>query len=360
MTERDDRAPTDGSGFFDIPGQITNALGQIADDASQRAYDIFTGYNIDDNTLGQSEYDFRYRVFPEDIGNSTVGHYMIININVPVLATGGGGQARSAYTGQFFNQSLFPGDGEASKVDTLRFGNAELIYGANRDPVGVDRDPFSVPRYTRRIKESIALFMPTPMVYTTQNDYQEISLTALGAGVAVGGAGMIAGAVGGAIFGSRAGAALGSLATGALEKAGSIAGLVGYPINPRVEVIFSRTNLRSYRFEFLMAPRNARESLAVKEIVKTLRLHSVPELDQVTRGFTYIPPAEFDFTFYNKGIENLQVPRINTCVMDAIEVDYAPSGVYSTFSNGHPVMTRLSLGVREVEPLHKRRVLQGF
>jgi hypothetical protein len=98
----------------------------------------------------------------------------------------------------------------------------------------------------------------------------------------------------------------------------------------------------------------------MKKIIDTLRYHSVPELDENTGGFTYVPPAEFDFTFYNKGTENRLIPRINTCVVDRIEVDYAPSGVYSTFSNGHPVLARLSLGVREVEPLHKRRVLQGF
>jgi hypothetical protein len=343
-----------------IWSDFVTSVTEAAPDVGRRAYDLFTGYNLDDNTLGQSEYDFRYRVFPEDIGNSAVGHYMIINVNVPVLATGDTPRARSAYTGQFFRQTLFPGQGEASKVDTLRFGKAELIYGAGGTTVGVERDPFSVPRYTRRIKESIAIFMPTPMVYTTRNEYQEISLTALAGGAVVGTAGLVAGAAGSLFGGETGGKFLGSLVTGSLEKFGSVAGLVGYPINPRVEVIFSRTSLREFRFEFLMAPRNERESFAMEEIVRTLRLHSVPELDQVTRGFTYVPPAEFDFTFFNKGTETVKVPRINTCVMDAIEVDYAPTGVYSTFSNGYPVAARLSLGVREIEPLHKRRILQGF
>jgi hypothetical protein len=98
----------------------------------------------------------------------------------------------------------------------------------------------------------------------------------------------------------------------------------------------------------------------MKAIIRTLRFHAAPELDSVTAGFTYIPPAEFDITFFNKGVENTAIPRINTCVMDRIEVDYAPTGVYSTFSNGHPVAARLSLGMREIEVVHKRRVLQGF
>lgn len=347
---------TPATGGFDLgnfAGEIYDATTSIAGDIGRRLGDTaLWNYTINDNTLGQSEYDFRYRTFPEDIGNDSVGHYMIININVPVKSTGSGVQ-RTAYTA---GQTLQPN--EYSKVDTLRFGGAVPVGP------GVEREPFSIPRYTRRIKESIALFMPNPIIFNTTNEFQEISLTSLATGMAVGAAGLVGGFVGGRLGGSTGAANLGTAASGfvqgAAEKAATISGMAGYPINPRVEVIFSRTHLRQYRLEFLLAPRNERESIAMQGIIRTLRFHSVPELDQATRGFTFVPPAEFDFTFYNKGVENLYIPRMNTCVLDQIEVDYAPSGTYSTFSSGHPVMARLSMGVREIEPLHKRRVLQGF
>lgn len=314
-------------------------------------------YSINDNSLGQSQYDFNYRVFPNDLMNDDVGHYMIININVPVFSSG---RARTDYGGSEFNQTLFPGDsrnGEFSKVDTLRFGGAERVGGTS--PVAVEADlqrlkkePLSIPRYTRRIKESIAIFMPNPVTFNTVNDFQEISLTGIASGLITGAA-----AVAGGIFAGELGV---SLATGSAKVIGQVSSLAGYPINPRVEVMFSKTNLRQFVFEFLMAPRNVEESENMKAIIRTLRYHSAPELDPSTAGFTWIPPAEFDFTFYNKGVENTNIPRVNTCVLDRIEVDYAPQGVYSTFSNGHPVAARLSLGVREVEVVHKRRVLQGF
>jgi hypothetical protein len=100
-------------------------------------------------------------------------------------------------------------------------------------------------------------------------------------------------------------------------------------------------------------------------IIKTLRFHGAPELSDVAvpfigQGLFWIPPAEFDITFFHKGKENMNILRINTCVLERIEVDYAPTGVYSTFKNGHPVATRLSMGFRELEPVHKKRVLQGF
>jgi len=335
---------TDFLNFLDkIKAEADDAAKNIGGEVKERVGDILIDYQIGDNTLEQSQYDFRYRTFPADLGNDYVGHYMIININVPVTSTGGGQQRTSYSAGQTLLQRDY------SKVDALRFGNAESVGP------GLNREPFSIPRYTRRIAESIAIFMPTPMMYTTTNEYAEISLTALGNSIAAGGAGFVGGIVSENAGRLASGAV--SAFTGAVTTFG---GMLGHPINPRVEVIFSRTHLRQFVFEFLLAPRNQVESESMKNIIDTLRFHSVPELDENTAGFTYIPPAEFDFTFYNKGVENTLIPRINTCVVDRIEVDYAPTGVYSTFSTGYPVLARLSLGVREIEPLHKRRVVQGF
>ena len=317
--------------------------------------------NNDDNTLGQSEYDFKYLTFPADLANDYIGHYIVININVPVF--GLTGRARSAYRNTpttDFGQNLL--QSEFSKVDSLRFGNAVDVGGLT--PITgskpVNAEPLAFPRFTRRIKESIAMFMPSPVVYNTINEFQEVSLTSFAGGLVTSTAGIVAGAVAKAVGGETPGRLASGLVDAIGNSIGTVAGLSGYPINPRVEVMFSKTNLRQFVLEFLMAPRNAEESENMKAIIKTLRFHSAPELDSLTGGFTYIPPAEFDITFFNKGVENTNIPRINTCVMDRIEVDYAPTGEYATFSNGHPVVARLSLGMREIEVVHKRRVLQGF
>ena len=114
-----------------------------------------------------------------------------------------------------------------------------------------------------------------------------------------------------------------------------------------------------------MAPRNEKESRTMHHVIKTLRFHGAPELSDrvvpvIGQGLFWIPPAEFDITFFHKGVENMNILRINTCVLERIEVDYAPTGMYSTFRNGHPVAARLSMGFRELEPIHKLRVAQGF
>lgn len=322
-----------------------------------------TPFTVDDNTLGQSEYNFTYTAFPEDISNDYIGHYMVININVPVFLTDAG-QQRTAYKNAqnqkagniIATQTLTD---QASKVDTLRFGGAEEIGGVFNGvygPTEYGKEALAVPRFTRRITESIALYMPTPVIYNTTNDYQDISLSSFGSGLAAQVGGLIGGRIGGEV-GAQTGSAIGG---GIARGAGQAAALARYPINPRVEVLYTKSNLRQFVFEFLLAPRNQKESDSMEKIIRTLRYHAVPEIDPVTFGWTFIPPAEFDITFYHQGVENRKIPRINTCVVDRIEVDYAPQGEYSTFSNGHPVAARLSLGLREVEILHKRRVLQGF
>jgi len=308
--------------------------------------DSILSSDVQDPTgLEQSTYDFNYRVFPEDLTMSDSAHYMVININVPVHI---GGERRSDYpVGTILNN-------EFSKVDNLRFNNS-LNESFNQE-VGAlssatNREALAIPRSTRRIAESIALHMPNGgLVYTDDNKYEEVSMTAMASGL-VGTVGRLADRVTGGMASTLLNA------TGQVVKNGSK--LAGYPINPRVEVLFATRPQRQWMFEVFLAPRTQSESITAKKIIDTLRYHAAPELG--TGGFYFIPPAEFDVTFFRQGVENRNLPRINTCVLERIDIDYAPqSGVYTTFRDGSPVAIRLSLGFREIEIVHKRRVLQGF
>lgn len=335
-------------------------------DSDQSILDWITSIDVEDVTgLTQSTYDFSYRIFPDDLGNEDNNHYMVININVPTRRDG---SRRSA-----FDTATSILDGEYSKVDYLRFGTGRpglpnSTTGPSTGPFGIDignqpakqAEPYAIPRDTRRIKESIALHMPNGgLVYTEDNKYEEISLTAVGGSI-------ISAALGG-IQNTFKGAGMPNLAgfTGIVrDSAGAVlqtgSQIIGYPINPRVEILFSTRPQRQWMFEVFMMPRTQKEAVTVKEIIRTLRFHAAPELDPATSGYTFIPPAEFDITFYRNGVENVSLPRINTCVLERVDMDFAPQGSYSTFRDGNPVAVRLSLGFREVEILHKARIYQGF
>lgn len=314
------------------------------------------------NDLAQSKYDFKFRSFPADLGMDYVGHYMVININVPTkFSTAKFGPGGGLYLGQpagNFTDRITPLN-QVSKVDVLRYG--KNVTGGVQAPTGLN-----IPRFTRRIAESIALHMPSPVIFNQHNVYEEISLTALAgklgiASVNLGAKFLADKTLGAGRYATSLGQGLGKLAGAAGNAIGGTASLLQSPINPMVEILFSNTPQRQFTFEVLMAPRNEKESESIRQIVETLRFHASPELSDTTlNGLFWIPPADFDITFFNKGRENVNLIRINTCVMERIEVDYAPAGVYSTFRNGHPVAVRLSMAFRELEPMHKQRVLQGF
>lgn len=317
-----------------------------------------TGTNFTSTLFGAGggNYDFNYRVFPDDLGADHNSHYMIININVQAK---GDSQRRSSIPPgyQNFGPTTFNVTNELSQVEqNIKKNLSNGISGTGIPFVG---------RGTRRIKEAIALYMPIPTIYTHTNVYEEISLTAFGAQ----GAKLLATAAGKFLTGAFSQTVAGALSRNvggrifntAMQYARQGAAIAGYPINPKIEVLFSHTPQRSFRMEILMAPRNENESITVKNIIDTMRYHATPELDNVGYVFpTFVPPAEFDIRFYHKGVENTKIPRINTCVLDQIEIDYAPTGIYSTFSNGYPVATRMGLAFREVEILHKQRVAEGY
>lgn len=307
--------------------------------------------------LEQSQFNFTSRVFPEDLTMEDNNHYMVININVP---TNWAGARRSAFTSgppgqtETFLQDTF------SKVDLLRFRPDPNVPGT-AGQIGV------LPRWTRRIAESIALHMPqSGLVYTEDNKYQEISMTAIAgdfiSAIASGVGGAIGSMVGGAA-GAKAGAEIG---TNLVNAAGQISSVItksgtalGTPIIPRVQVMFATRPQRQWVFEVFMMPRSESESKTVKNIIQSLRFYAAPEIG--VGGFTFIPPAEFDITFYRGGKENMNLPRINTCVLERIDLDYAPQGDYTVFDkDGHSVAVRMSLSFREIEILHKRRIYEGF
>jgi len=308
-----------------------------------------------DATLTQSRYDFNYRIFPEELGGMTYnGHYMVININQ---------QTASNMTKVNEKTISTPLDilskEELSKTDALRFNIDQNFRGADQSNYG---QFIARPRFTRRIQESIALYMPNAeLTFNDTHDFENISLTKFGASATAGLLTFAAAGVG-AFFGNAAkGARLAGVISNSLSGVTEASKIIGAPINPKVEVLYANTMQREHRFDFIFAPSSANESRNLRQIIRTLRFHAAPELRaNDVKSFFWIPPAEFDITFFYRGTENLKIPRINTCALTQIDVSYSPNGTWSTFHDGYPTQIRMQLAFRETEVTHKLRILQGF
>jgi len=141
------------------------------------------------------------------------------------------------------------------------------------------------------------------------------------------------------------------------------AGTGGKVQNPMKEILYSSPDFRSFRFDFLMMPRSEKEALEVQNIIDLLRFHQAPEIVRNSGGFFMFPPSEFDISFQYNGNENVNIPKISTCVLTQIDTDYAPGG-FAAYEvpgemdprlgrTGMPVAIRLTLGFTETEYLVK-------
>jgi hypothetical protein len=319
-----------------------------------------------DYSAGQSKYNFNSRTFPSDLGTGFQGHFMVLNINVQ---TGTVMNKLNKNPSLSFEVLAGQNSNELSKTDSYRYAIDNTWTGKDLDnntrPLGLELEGFGTrARFTRRIAESIALYMPnSELTFSDAHDFENISLTKfLGTGLSdiTKGVAAFIGGVGGGLASTVGGIldATGKYGGSALQAAGS-------PINPKVEVLFANTFQREFAFDFLFSPSNENESKDLENIIRTIRFHASPEYKPMTNQFFWLPPSEFDISFYyvdqdGNIQENRKIPRINTCVLKQIDVSYAPSGAYSTFYDGHPVQIRMVLRFIETEVNSKLRIAQGF
>lgn len=140
--------------------------------------------------------------------------------------------------------------------------------------------------------------------------------------------------------------------------------LLGVRMNPGVDILFQSTALRVFQFDFIMIPKNANESIQMKNIVDALRYHAAPEI--IAADLLFYVPSEFNIEFLytdNNGvwIENRKVPRIAKCVLERVDVNYAGvNGQWSTFADGNPVSCMLTTIFKEMEVIDKKKITDGY
>ena len=93
-----------------------------------------------------------------------------------------------------------------------------------------------------------------------------------------------------------------------------------------------------------------------------MKFHQAPEIVKDAKGFL-VPPSEFDIQFYYAGVPNPNIPPISTCVLETIDINYAPDGfnayevptenVPAVGRTGMPVAINLTLQFKEVNYLTK-------
>jgi hypothetical protein len=246
--------------------------------------------------------------------------------------------------------------GGSAQVQAVEFGNEKKA--------GID-----LTRETIRTSHSIRLYMPDTLQWNFRQQWRDPHLSDSGLINKLAPALSIAqGYAEGGMSGAVTGGA--KALTQLLAKAGdSLLGLpdgvalssMGYTVNPLIDVIYTSPDLRTFTMEFNFAPRSAQEALEVRKIIRAFKFFSAPEVPKISGyGYLMIPPGDIDIVFSIKTIG-----RISTCVLQNIDLDYAPNG-FAAYQNpadlndGMPVNIRMRLEFTETEYITKDLVLRGY
>lgn len=355
-----------------------------------------------------SEYSKDTYRYPLDLGSTDKGHYMVIHVNAQERTDSNytPNWASSGEKPTIINNSNLPGKNGVFRATSKFLNDKDVSESAIAKAASIGVDSFANltdqfgegvkktltenfkmlssgkgARTIRRTTDTIALYMPDTLAFTQNQSY---SATNMGGGI-FGVAGALAdagksvideykqsdsllkalGSIGGQNLSPFVGSFLSDLAGD--QGRAVFAAATGTVVNPQLEVIYSAPDLRNFRFEFMFYPRSNKEAIEVQQIIQRLKFHQAPEIltsgAGALGGFFLVPPSEFDIQFYYNGKINENIPKISTCVMTTLDVDYAPNGfsAYETDTGltpswggtGMPVAIRLSLGFMETEVMTK-------
>ena len=233
---------------------------------------------------------------------------------------------------------------------------------------------------TRRITDSVALYLPPNVQDNTSASYDDTATGVMGLGALAGlnfldafrdkdyeAAARIfteSGGVFAAEIAKRAGAALAEGFAGAEGAIPLFNRIFGRADNPFMEVLFNSMNVRTFQYNFNFAPRNEDETAEVQKIIQLFRYHMAPELQGANSRYLTLP-SEFDIHYMYHGAdgtsyENDYFNRIATCVLENVAVNYTPGDKVRTFQDGAPTQITMGLTFRETELLTKEKINQGY
>ena len=124
----------------------------------------------------------------------------------------------------------------------------------------------------------------------------------------------------------------------------------GQVINPNMELIFNGPQLRPFNFTFKMSPRDERESITIKKIIRMFKQSMAPQRSEASLFLK--APNTYKLQFLEgSSREHKFLPKIKECAMTGFNVNYTPDGNYATYRNSAMVAVELSFSFQELEPI---------
>ena len=166
-----------------------------------------------------------------------------------------------------------------------------------------------------------------------------------------------------------------------------LAGTQGVVMNPNVELMFTGFALRQFSLQFKFRPQNAEEARVIKRLVDTFKIASLPryggnpnlDASQIPKFFEFTEPSDSKETGsgntgnanyitvpnlveveFKKGSKaHPYLPLYKACVISSVDYVLTPDGQYSTYTDGAPVASQLTLGFQESKLVYGSEITLG-
>ena len=121
--------------------------------------------------------------------------------------------------------------------------------------------------------------------------------------------------------------------------------------NPNMELLFNGPQLRTFSFQFLLAPRNDAEA---KDIIRIIRFFKQGMAPIRTKSRLFLrSPHTFQLSYRNsKGDDHKYLNKFKECALGSFGVNYAPNGNYSTYEDGVMTAYQMTMSYRELNPIY--------
>ena len=129
----------------------------------------------------------------------------------------------------------------------------------------------------------------------------------------------------------------------------------GAVLNPNAEMLFQGPVIRDFAFSFVMIARSEKEGKEIRKIIHFLKKGMAPKF----RNTTFLSSPDIFILEYKNGPrakDHLKtVNRFNPggLALTTMNVDYAPNGYWSAYTDSQPVALKMDLNFTELRPIYE-------
>lgn len=157
---------------------------------------------------------------------------------------------------------------------------------------------------------------------------------------------------------ANVGSAAVGLMGGSVSAEGLMGAVAGKIPNPYLTMVFRGIDFRNFSFVFKFYPFQESDCTLIDDIIKTFRANQLPDYEAGMTMLGY--PAECQISYKWMDKDNKWLHKFKRAVCTGVDVDYTPTGMFSTMRNGFPSEITVSTKWSEIELVTRADISEGY